>query len=260
MESNTATLVVGASGATGKHLVDQLLKMGQNVRVIVRSSSKIPDRWNNNDKVSIINANISEVTLDEMADHVKGCQRIASCLGHNLTLKGILGKPRKLVTDAVKLLCAAVKKNSPETPVRFVLMNTVGNRNRDLDEPISAGQRLVMGLIRLLVPPQSDNEDAADFLRMKVGQKNTLIEWVVVRPDTLINDDTVTDYELYVSPVRSAVFNPGKTSRINVGHFMARLIVENELWDRWKGQMPVIYNCSGPTINDYGKENSRTAG
>ena len=236
------TLVVGASGATGKQLVEQLLNMGQKVRVIVRSSSSIPDSWGNNDNVSIIKANISEISLEEMANHVKGCQGIASCLGHNLTLTGILGKPRKLVTDAVKLLCAAIKKNSPERPVRFVLMNTAGNRNRDSDEPVSAGQRLVMALIRLLVPPQSDNEKAADFLRLSVGQKNTWIEWVVVRPDTLINQDTVTDYELYVSPARSALFNPGKTSRINVGHFMAKLMVENDLWDQWKGQMPVIYN------------------
>ena len=61
-------------------------------------------------------------------------------------------------------------------------------------------------------------------------------------PDTLINEDIVTEYELYDSPVRSAMFNPGKTSRINVGNFMARLIVENDLWNKWKGRMPVMYN------------------
>ncbi len=32
------------------------------------------------------------------------------------------------------------------------------------------------------------------------------------------------------------------TSRINVGHFMADLITDEEIWNRWKGQMPVIYN------------------
>jgi len=99
-----------------------------------------------------------------------------------------------------------------------------------------------MGLIRVLVPPQSDNEKAADFLRVNIGQKNKLIDWVAVRPDTLINEDNVTECELYISPIRSAVFNPGKTSRINVGNFMARLIVENDFWNKWKGQMPVIYN------------------
>lgn len=231
-------LVAGASGATGKQLVEQLLHQGQNVRVIVRTTSKIPDSWNDNDKLAIIRANISEISLDEMANHVKGCQGIASCLGHNLTLKGMFGKPRKLVTDAVALLYAAVRENSPESPVRFVLMNTAGNRN--LNEPDSAREKLVMSLIRRLVPPQSDNEKAAEFLRAKVDNK--AMEWVVVRPDTLINQTTVTEYTLHASPTRSALFNPGKTSRINVGHFMARLLVEDDLWDQWKGQMPVIYN------------------
>lgn len=236
------TLVVGANGATGKQLVEQLLNRGQSVRVMVRSFSKIPTTWDNNDKVAIIKANISEISIEEMANHIKDCQAIASCLGHNLTLRGIFGKPRKLVADAVGLLCAAIKKNSPESPVRFVLMNTAGNRNRDLDEFVSVGEKLVMALVRLLVPPQSDNEKAADFLRCDIGQKNALIEWVAVRPDTLTNQDTITEYEVHASPTRSAIFNPGKTSRINVGHFMAELIVDNDLWEQWKGQMPVIYN------------------
>jgi hypothetical protein len=27
-----------------------------------------------------------------------------------------------------------------------------------------------------------------------------------------------------------------------VGHFMADLITEDEIWQKWIGQMPVIYN------------------
>ncbi len=236
------TLVLGASGATGKQLVEQLLKMGQKVKVIVRPAGKITDAWKDNDKVTIIKANISEISVDEMINYLIDCQSVASCLGHNITLKGIFGKPRKLVTDAVKLICMAIQKNSPEKPIKFVLMNTTANRNRDLNEPISIGEKLVMGLIRLLIPPQADNEKAADFLRMNIGQKNNFIDWVAVRPDTLINEDGVTEYEVYASPVRSALSNSGKTSRINVANFMSRLIVDNDLWNKWKGQMPVIYN------------------
>ena len=235
-------LVVGASGATGKQLVEQLLIMGQNVKVIVRSAQKIPDTWMHNDRVSIIEASISEINPYELANYVKDCQAVASCLGHNLTLKGIFGKPRRLVTDAVRLLSQAIMKNQPDKPVKFVLMNTTANSNRDINESISFGQRVVIGLLRILLPPQPDNEKAADYLRLNIGQKSTLIEWAVVRPDTLINLEMVTEYELYASPTRSPIFNPGKTSRINVGNFMARLIVENELWNKWKGQMPVIYN------------------
>jgi nucleoside-diphosphate-sugar epimerase len=236
------TLVVGASGATGKQFVEQLLNMRQKVKIIVRSPEKLPESWKNNDLVSIIKAGVLDIDEGEMADHVKGCHAVASCLGHNLTWKGIYGKPRKLVTDAVRLLCYVIKKNSPEEPIKFVLMNTAGNRNRDLNEPVSFGERLVIGVLRLLLPPHPDNEKAADYLRVNVGQKDPSIEWVVVRPDSLINEDRTTDYELFASPIRSAIFNAGKTSRTNVGHFMAKLITDNGIWNEWKGQMPVIYN------------------
>lgn len=236
------TLVVGATGATGKQLVEQLLNMGQKVKVIVRPTGKTPDTWKNNDKISIIKASISKISVNEMINYMDDCQSVASCLGHNITLKGVFGKPRNLVTDAIRLLTNAIQKNSPEKPIKFVLMNTTANRNRDLHEPISIGQKLMMGLIRLLVPPQLDNEKAADILRVDIGQNNKLIQWVAVRPDTLINEDIVTEYEIHASPTRSALFNPGKTSRINVGHFMAKLIVDNDLWSKSKGQMPVIYD------------------
>ncbi len=236
------TLVLGASGATGKRLVEQLLNMGQKVKIIIRPTAKVTDKWKNNEKISIIKANISEVSADEMTRYIIDCQSVVSCLGHNITLRGIFGKPRKLVTNSVKLLCTAIQKNSSEKPIRFVLMNTTANRNGDLNEPISVGEKLLMGLIRLLLPPQSDNEKAADFLREDIGQNHKLIQWVAVRPDTLIDEDFLSEYEIYASPVRSALFNPGKTSRINVGNFMARLIIENDLWEEWKGKMPVIYN------------------
>jgi len=236
------TLVVGATGATGKLLVDQLLNMGQQVKVIVRPTGNIPDIWKNNDNISIIKASISETSVSEMVAYMKDCQSVASCLGHNINLKGIFGKPRNLVCDAVRLITEAIINKSPEKPFRFVLMNTTANRNRDLNEKVSIGERIIMGLIRLLVPPQSDNERAADFLRSNIGKDNQFMQWVAVRPDTLIDEDYISEYETYSSPVRSAMFNPGKTSRINVGHFMAKLLIDNDLWSKWKGQMPVVYN------------------
>ena len=121
-------------------------------------------------------------------------------------------------------------------------MNTTGNSNRDLNEPISFAQKCVIGLLRLILPPHVDNEQAADYLRTHIGGGDGLIEWVAVRPDGLTDESKVTEYELHPSPIRSAIFDSGKTSRINVGHFMAELISSDALWQKWKGQMPVIYN------------------
>jgi hypothetical protein len=97
-------------------------------------------------------------------------------------------------------------------------MNTTGNSNRDIHEPVSSAQKIVIGLLRLLLPPHVDNENAADYLRVNIGQKNSCVEWAAVRPDNLIDEEKVTEYSLHESPTRSALFDPGRTSRINTAH------------------------------------------
>ncbi len=235
-------LVVGATGATGRLLTEELLDRGEFVKVIVRSTEKLPAAIRDHDNLSVIQASILDLSDAELAQHVKGCQAVASCLGHNLNLKGLFGHPRKLVTDASRRLSDAIKANTSQKPIKFVLMNTTANRNRDLNEPISFAEKCIFGLLRFLLPPQADNEQAADYLRCKIGPRDTLIEWVAVRPDGLTDEHKVTAYEVLPSPIRSTIFNPGHTSRINVGHFMAELITEDDTWQQWKGQMPVIYN------------------
>lgn len=235
-------LVVGASGATGRLLVEQLLECGEQVRVIVRSRNSLPKKVTNHESLSITQASVLDLSQDEMIELASGCSAVASCLGHTLNLKGVFGPPRRLVTDAVSRLCSAVKASQPADTVKFVLMNTAGNSNRDLDEQVSTGQKWVIGLLRLLLPPHKDNEDAADYLRTRIGQNDRIIEWVVVRPDTLIDEAKPTDISVHPSPVRSPIFDPGKTSRINVACFMAALISDEEVWKRWVGKMPVVYN------------------
>jgi NAD(P)-dependent dehydrogenase (short-subunit alcohol dehydrogenase family) len=236
------TLVVGASGATGQLLVQQLLSRGHSVKAIVRSPDMLPVDLESHRNLSVIRASVLSLTDAEMAQHVRGCSAVASCLGHNMSAKGIYGAPRRLVTDAVRRLCDAIKTNKSEEPTKFVLMNTAGNSNRDVNERVSFGQRLVIGLLRLLLPPHVDNEKAADYLRIEIGQSDSAIEWAAVRPDSLVNEDELSEYEVHSSPIRSAIFNAGVTSRINVGHFMAALITDDDTWNQWKGQMPVIYN------------------
>jgi len=241
-ETKMKILIVGATGATGRLLVEQLLEDGHAVKVIVRSPDKLPQAVQNHANLTVIQAAVLDLSDAELAQHVQGCDAVASCLGHNLTFKGVYGHPRRLVTDATRRLCQAIKANQPETPTKFVLMNTTGNRNRDLDEPISLAQKIVIGLLRLVLPPHVDNEQAAEYLRSVIGQHDGVINWVAVRPDGLVDAEQVTEYEIHPSPTRSAIFDAGKVSRINVAHFMAQLITNNDCFQKWQGQMPVIYS------------------
>ena len=235
-------LIVGASGATGRLLTEELLDRGHFVRAIVRSPGKLPAAVRNHDNLSVIQASVLDLSDAELAQHVRGCEAVASCLGHNVTLKGMYGHPRKLVTDATRRLCDAVRANRPAQSTKFVLMSTTGYRNNTIDDPLPFTQKLIVGLLRLVLPPHADNEQAAGYLVNKVGRNDKLIEWAAVRPDNLIDEDEVTPYDVYPSPLRSAIFGSGQTSRINVGHFMADLITEDDIWQQWQGQLPVIYN------------------
>jgi hypothetical protein len=235
-------LVVGATGATGRLVVEQLLSRGYTVRVIVRSPDRLPDAVRNHPCLCVTEAAILDLSDAALAEIVSGCTAVVSCLGHTLSLKGIFGPPRRLVTDATRRLCMGIKANECITPTKYVLMNSTGVSNRGVHEPVSFAHRCVIGIVRALVPPHADNEQAADYLRTGIGPQDSAIEWVVVRPDSLKNEDNVTDYVVYPSPIRSGVFNPGSTSRVNVAHFMAELITDEQTWGQWKGQMPVIYN------------------
>ena len=235
-------LILGATGATGKLLCQQLLDRGHRVQAIIRSSARLPETLKSHPNFTFTEGTILDMDEARAAEIVSSIDGVASCLGHNITWKGIYGKPRRLVRDSVISACDAIRSANPSLPVRFVLMNTSGNANRDLNEHIPLMQRLVVGILRHVLPPHADNEEAADYLRVNIGQKDNAVKWCAVRPDSLINSNEVTPYEIHPSPLSDVILNPGKTSRINVANFMASLLTDEEAWNKWKGQMPVIYN------------------
>lgn len=233
-------LVVGGTGATGKQVVEQLLNNDFQVRAVVRNRNSVPEHIRDHPNLELMEASLLKLDETKIKELVAGCTGIISCLGHNLSFGGIFGPPFRLVTRAVKQLTAAVE--SPERPVKFILMNTVAVKNTTNGEKRSMKDGLVTGILRILLPPQADNEQAVKYLHKNIGTNNPNVEWVAVRPDTLIDEDEVTDYTLHESPTRSGIFDPGKTSRINIGHFMVELLQDDDLWNSWKGKMPVIYN------------------
>ena len=71
---------------------------------------------------------------------------------------------------------------------------------------------------------------------------STTIEWVAVRPDSLIDEPTKSDYLITDKKTRSPIFNSGTTSRINVAHFISDLLTNELMWKEWVYKTPVLYN------------------
>ena len=235
-------LVVGASGATGRLVVEQLLRRGKSLRIVVRTNSNLGRELFIHPQLTIIQGSLLEFSEAELAALVEGCTAVVSCLGHNLSVKGIFGAPRALVTEATAKLCKAIISHQRPTAVKFILMNSSGVRNLDSDEPVSTAQHIILFALRHLLPPHRDNERAAAYLSSQVGENDEHLEWVSVRPDSLVDLPQESPYSMHPSPLRSAIFDAGICSRINVACVIRDLICTDDLWSQWQGRMPILYN------------------
>lgn len=238
-------LVLGASGATGSKLVRQLIKRNIETRILIRQTAILAKEITENQLVEIVKGNITDFNPNEVEKLVVNCDVVISCLGHNLNFKGMFGHPRYLVRDAVRSVCEAAKKNS-NGKVKLILMSTTAYTNKRYRERNKWGESIIFSLLMLLLPPHRDNVKAADFLNHEIGKKDEKVEWIGVRPDTLIDEEKESSYVIKHHRVRSPIFNAGKTSRINVSHFMAELVTDEGLWKKWLFQMPVLYNVPTP--------------
>lgn len=239
--SGSSILVLGGTGRTGSRVIQQLLARGVRVRAIVRSASRLPESVAEDPNLTVVEADLLAMSDENLRRQMDGCVAIVSCLGHNLNARGMFGRPRDLVTRSVQRVCHVTGELKPVRPIRLVLMSSVSvHRPGKLDARRGGAERAMLAILRALLPPAKDNQDAADFLMSEVGTANPCVEWVAVRPDTLIEGD-VSGYALHDGLI-SSLSKPDRTAMANVAHFMCELTCDAQAWERWKGTLPVIVN------------------
>jgi hypothetical protein len=223
--------------------LEQLLSRGLSVRVIVRSRHKLPAGTANDPDLVLVEANLLSLSDEDLQHHVRGCDAVVSCLGHVLSVKGVFGPPRDLVTRATKRLCRAIEALRPAGPTKFILMSSVSvNHPGGLDTRRGALEKALVWVLRGVIPPAKDNQEAANFLFEAIGTDNPFAQWAVVRPDTLV-EGYVSAYTLHGGLV-SSVLASDRTSMANVAHFMCELVTNPKTWDEWRGKLPVIVNAT----------------
>jgi putative NADH-flavin reductase len=228
-------LILGGTGAVGQLTVNQLLHGGHRVTALVR-----------NTQVLAAHPGLKQcptTALDGSPERLQSILRevdtVISCLGHRLSVNGLFGHPRRLVRDSLQRLIALMSE-SDRRRIRLILLGSSGCQNTLLDEPRSRAERLVFATLRRVLPPHVDNEQAAELL-VQARYSHTELNWVIVRPDSLVDEPTVSPYRVVESPERSPLFDAGKVSRINVAHFIAALVTDTPLWQQWQHRMPVLY-------------------
>ena len=225
------SLVVGASGNTGRHVVQFLLDQGQRVKVICRDKNKMVKLLEPNDyqdRLDITERSIAQLSVAELRELTSDCTAVVSCLGHDGTISGIWGRQdRWLVKDAVVKLTKAM----PPT-AKFVLMGSVGVAVPG-DDQRSLFDRFLLFLIRYLVPPHADNEAAAAHV-LSLSQP----EWCIIRPTDLQNGPP-QKYMIYPKPF-GPLFAWGIVTRSAVARFMVDLVTDSAQWATYKFQAPCI--------------------
>ena len=209
------------------------------VKALIRNTAFFPKDLAENRKIKIIDGNITDLSVHQITELINDCDAIISCLGHNITLKGLFGKPRKLVFTAVKKVEESIRLSQKKC--KFILMSTTAYTNKKEGEQNTFGERIVFTILKALLPHHSDNIAAGDFLLYHI-KKVESIEWVLVRPDSLIDESTTSEVVIVDKKLRSPIFDPGKTSRINVAQFISDLLTNDSLWKEWRYKTPVIYN------------------
>ena len=242
MTEKHRVLLLGGTGRTGGHVLSQLLERGVEVRAIVRSAQRLPAGTVSHAGLTPVVADLLSLSHEELREQVRGCDAVVSCIGHVTDLKGIFGPPHDLVASATRRVCRAVAELRPAAPVKFVLMSSVSvHRPNRLDARRGFVDYAATGVMRALVPPARDNQNAADFLYGQIGQSDPFLQWVVVRPDTLA-DGGVSEYAVHEGLV-SSLARPDMSTMTNVAHFMCGLVSEPLLWEAWKGKLPVIVDA-----------------
>jgi nucleoside-diphosphate-sugar epimerase len=243
MATPQTILLVGGTGRTGRRVLEQLLRRGINVRAVVRSPHKLPPGAAEQSNLTVVEADLLSLSDEDLLRQVRSCEAIVSCLGHVPSFKGVFGPPRDLVTRATTRLCRTIETLQPSEPVKFILMSSVSvNHPGGLDTRRGKFEKAFVWILRRLVPPSKDNQQAADFLFGNTGLANPFVQWVVVRPDTLL-EGGVSEYTLHAGLV-SSLFAPDSTNMANVAHFMAELVTGPRVWEAWQGKLPVIINAA----------------
>lgn len=240
MDAQTRVLMLGGTGRTGGRVLAQLLARGVPVLAIVRSADRLPAGVVGHAGLTVVQADPLAMPIEQLANHLEGCDTVISCLGHTISAKGILGRPRDLVEQAVRAVrAAAMTAAKPDRPVRLILTSSVSvNQPAHADTRRGRGERACLWMLRGILPPARDNQRAADYLAHEVGPTDQTLQWVVVRPDTL-RDGEAGPYRVTEELVAS-LFRPDSTRMAQIGHFMSELATDDQAWQLWRGRMPVI--------------------
>jgi len=211
--------VFGATGRTGRPLVEQALERGREVIAFARDATDLPAAVREDDRVSVVEGDAYSGDGVERAVGGDGepADAIVSVLGQ--TGEG----PDDLLTEAGGHVLAAMDEHGVD---RFVTL--VGAGVREEGESVSLGGKVMGALLKLLA--RSVLEDASDHVDV-VRASDT--DWTVVRAPRLTDGEHAGQFR---HGTDLALGLGATAARANVAEF----ILDCLEGDRYVREMPKI--------------------
>jgi len=197
----TKILIFGATGGTGKELVEQALKQDYLVTAFVRSPQKLKI---SNKNLQIIEGNV--LSYNDVVNAVKNQDVIFCNLGMPASNKSTLR------ADGTANIVKAMQEKGIK---RFICQSSLGfGDSKDV---------LPWHMKYIIVPLILKNAFKDHKLQESIIEQSN-IEWTIVRPGNLTNGVITKNYKYGFSPTDNIKL---KISRADVAHFMLSQIDNN---------------------------------
>jgi putative NADH-flavin reductase len=158
--------IFGATGGTGKLLVEQALASGYEIVVLVRDPSKLNAT---HERLTVVSGNVTDSAAVERV--VARADAVISVLGPRANAQG------KPITLGTRNILAAMKKYA----VRRIIMSSTPSAT-DPDDVPDLRFKLAVGLIRFIVRPAYE-----DIVSTARAVRDSDRDWTIVRVSMLSN-------------------------------------------------------------------------
>ncbi len=204
-------LVLGATGATGQHVVHKALDAGHEVTVLVRDASKIT-----NPQVTVVTGRVSQGA--DLVKVVSGQDAVISALGPRVQKDPICAEAAEAVVQAMKQAHVT----------RLVWMSAAGVG--DSAGPVTRAS-FIFGRIIL---PLFLKRAYANHLRAEQTVRASALDWTIVRPVQLV--DVLTGNAVTANLGDTKLLGL-KIARADVAGFLVQEVVEK----KYVRQLPMLH-------------------
>jgi putative NADH-flavin reductase len=187
--------IFGATGGTGRQLVEQALEEGHTVTVLVRNPAAFPMQY---ERLSLVQGDVRDRARVETV--VAGQDAILSALGTNQ--RG----PVSICTDGVERMLTAMNSSQVR---RLLVVSAYG-----------VAESHHRNLYNLLVWT-SMKEKMLDKERMEKLLEHSNVQWTLIRPPALTNGPRTQHYH---TGADLRIYATSRISRADVADFMLRSI------------------------------------